>query len=72
MTDALLAQTGDSFTAAACAAWVHGRAAEIAGRGYVRGITFANLDRATRRAWHEPLPHLVAPELADLPMVGER
>ena len=40
----LLAQIGDARIAGACAAWVHGRAAEIAGRGHVRGVTFANLD----------------------------
>jgi hydroxyethylthiazole kinase-like uncharacterized protein yjeF len=68
----LLAQIGDARIAGACAAWVHGRAAEIAGRGYVRGVTFANLDLALRRVWNEPLHVLEAPVLAELPAVGER
>jgi len=68
----LLAQTGDAHTAGACAAWVHGRAAEIAGRGYVRGVTFANFDFALRRVWNEPLQALEPPVLAELPAVGER
>jgi NAD(P)H-hydrate epimerase len=68
----LLAQIGDALAAGACAAWVHGRAAEIAGRGYVRGVTFANFDLALRRVWNEPLRPLEPPVLADLPAVGER
>lgn len=68
----LLAQIGDATTAGACAAWVHGRAAEIAGRGHVRGVTFANLDLALRRVWNEPLAALESPTLAELPAVGER
>ena len=68
----LLAQTGDARIAGACAAWVHGRAAEIAGRGHVRGVTFANLDLALRRVWNEPLRALAEPLLAELPAVGER
>jgi hydroxyethylthiazole kinase-like uncharacterized protein yjeF len=68
----LLAHIGDALSAGACAAWVHGRAAEIAGRGYVRGVTFANLDLALRRVWNEPLGALEPPVLAELPAVGER
>ena len=68
----LLAQIGDARIAGACAAWVHGRAAEIAGRGYVRGVNFADLDLALRRVWHESLSALEAPMLAELPAVGER
>jgi ADP-dependent NAD(P)H-hydrate dehydratase / NAD(P)H-hydrate epimerase len=68
----LLAQIGNATTAAACAAWVHGRAAEIAGRGHVRGVTFANLDLALRRVWNEPLAALEPPVLAELPAVGDR
>jgi len=67
----LLAQLGDARIAGACAAWVHGRAAEIAGRGHVRGVTFANLDLALRRVWNEPLRALEPPVLAELPAVGE-
>ncbi len=68
----LLAQMGNAHTAGACAAWVHGRAAEIAGRGYVRGVTFANFDFALRRVWNEPLHAIEPPVLAELPAVGER
>lgn len=68
----LIAQIGEAHTAGACAAWVHGRAAEIAGRGYVRGVTFANFDFALRRVWNEPLRALEPPVLAELPAVGER
>lgn len=68
----LLAQIGDARIAGACAAWVHGRAAEIAGRGHVRGVTFANLDLALRRVWNQPLHALEPPLLAELPAVGER
>ena len=68
----LLAQIGDARIAGACAAWVHGRAAEIAGRGHVRGVTFANVDLGLRRVWYEPLPVLEPPVLAELPAVGER
>jgi NAD(P)H-hydrate epimerase len=68
----LLAQLGNARTAGACAAWVHGRAAEIAGRGHVRGVTFANLELALRRVWNEPLAALEPPVLAELPAVGER
>jgi len=68
----LIAQTGDAHSAGAFAAWVHGRAAEIAGRGYVRGVTFANFDFALRRVWNEPLRALESPVLAELPAVGER
>ena len=68
----LLAQMGNALDAGACAAWVHGRAAEIAGRGHVRGVTFANLDLALRRVWNEPIATLEPPVLGELPSVGER
>jgi NAD(P)H-hydrate epimerase len=68
----LLAQTGDASIAGACAAWAHGRAGEIAGRGQVRGVTLADVDGALRDAWNEPLPALQPPVLADLPAIGDR
>jgi len=67
----LLTQLGDAHIAGACAAWAHGRAAEIAGRGEVRGVTLADIDAALRGVWNEPLPALEAPVLADLPAVGD-
>ncbi|HMA00809.1 MAG TPA: NAD(P)H-hydrate dehydratase [Gemmatimonadaceae bacterium] len=68
----LLTQMGDAHIAGACAAWAHGRAAEIAARGDVRGVTLAEIDSALRDVWNEPLPALESPVLADLPAVGDR
>ena len=68
----LVAQMPTAHEAGACAAWVHGRAGEIAGRGFVRGVTFANFDLALRRVWNEPLRTPEPPVLAELPAVGER
>ena len=68
----LIAQVSDALVAGACAAWAHGRAAELAGRGFVRGVTLADLDGALREVWHETLPTLEPPVLAELPAVGER
>lgn len=74
----LLAQTGDPFAAAACAAWVHGRAGEIANAGRsVRGVTLDDVLAALARAWPTgggaaatapPHPAVV---LATLPRVGD-
>ncbi len=68
----LLAQIGDARIAGACAAWAHGRAAELAGRGQVRGVVLAEVEAALRDVWSEPLAALEAPLLAELPMIGER
>jgi hydroxyethylthiazole kinase-like uncharacterized protein yjeF len=66
----LLAQTGDSATSAACGAWVHGRAAELAGAGRVRGITLDDVVRALPAAWHRAPDEDRYPVLASLPSVG--
>ena len=69
---ALLAQTGDAFAAGACAAWAHGRAAELAGRTRrIRGTTLDDVVRALGGAWpaaggKRPSP----PVLTELPAVG--
>ena len=68
----LLAQLGEARVAGACAAWAHGRAAELAGRGEVRGVTLADVEGALREVWNEPLRELAAPVLADLPSLGDR
>ncbi len=47
----LLAQTDDPLAAASGGAWVHGRAAEIAGAGRVRGITLDDVLHAVAHAW---------------------
>jgi len=64
---ALLAQTGDPLVSACCAAWVHGRAAELC--EYVRGTTLDDVLFALPRAWNEREPELDPPILARLPGV---
>jgi ADP-dependent NAD(P)H-hydrate dehydratase / NAD(P)H-hydrate epimerase len=67
----LLAQGGDPRSSAAAAAWIHGRAAEIAGAGHVRGVNLHDVIEALRDAWRLESPTLPAPILAELPAVGE-
>ena len=67
----LLAQGSDTRRSAAAAAWVHGRAAEIAGDGRVRGVDLHDVIRALGDAWRLEMPQLPAPVLAELPAVGE-
>ncbi len=67
----LLAQTGDARASACTAAWVHGRAAELAGMGRVRGVSLQQVMESLSDAWGEPTP-CVPPVLAELPAVGER
>ncbi|MFL5529062.1 MAG: NAD(P)H-hydrate dehydratase [Gemmatimonadaceae bacterium] len=64
----LLAQLGDATDAAACGAWVHGRAAEIC--GYVRGTTLEDVLYALPRAWNERDPRPAPPVLVELPAVS--
>jgi NAD(P)H-hydrate repair Nnr-like enzyme with NAD(P)H-hydrate dehydratase domain len=67
---ALLAQTKDPVVSAGCAAWVHGRAAELC--EYVRGTTLEDVLFALPRAWNEPEPPLQDPILARIaPVVAE-
>ena len=67
----LLAQTNDAVASAASGAWVHGRAAELAGPGGVRGVTLDDVVASLRLAWRMPeRPH--PPVLITLPAVGER
>ncbi|HUF27310.1 MAG TPA: NAD(P)H-hydrate dehydratase [Gemmatimonadaceae bacterium] len=59
--------------AGACAAWIHGRAAEIAGAGrLVRGVTLEHILQALSEAWMPPSELPIYPVLAELPVVGER
>ena len=53
MVATLLAQIGDPQIAAACAAWVHGRAASLAQRGHStpRGLTLDDVLEQLPRAW---------------------
>lgn len=66
----LLAQSRDATEAAACAAWAHGRAAELAtGEGGARGVTLADVTAALPRVWREwPAPPAY-PVIAELPAV---
>lgn len=64
----MLAQTLDGPTSASCAAWVHGRAAELC--GYVRGTTLEDVLYALPRAWNEGERLPGAPVLAELPGVA--
>lgn len=66
----LLAQIDDPLDAAACAAWMHGRAAELAGACTVRGATLDDVVAALARVWNEPVPGPRPPVLAELPAVG--
>lgn len=56
ITATLLAQMSSAPEAAACAAFVHGRAAELC--GFVRGTTLDDILRAMPAAWNEPVPVL--------------
>ena len=67
----LLAQTGDPFAAAASAAWVHGRAGEIAAmRGSVRGSSLEDIVLALREVWRLDDPVPPPPVLCTLPSAG--
>lgn len=66
----LLAQTGDPLASAACAAWIHGRAAEIAGRP-VRGVTLDDVVTALGPSWALDRTSPAPPVLCELPAVGE-
>lgn len=70
MVATLLAQTALPCESAAAAAWVHGRAAEIAGRSQVRGIILDDVLVALRDAWRIESPELVAPVIAHLPAIA--
>jgi hydroxyethylthiazole kinase-like uncharacterized protein yjeF len=64
----MLAQTLDAPIAASCAAWVHGRAAELC--EYVRGTTLEDVLYALPRAWNEREPSVKPPVLTELPGVA--
>jgi len=66
----MLAQIGNAEQAGACAAWVHGRAAELVNTGRPwRGITLDQVESAISSVWAQkqdaPHPHV----LAELPAV---
>ena len=63
-----MAQMDDPAEAAGCAAWIHGRAAELC--EHVRGTTLDDVLYALPRAWSEPEPVPPAPVMAILPAVA--
>jgi NAD(P)H-hydrate epimerase len=69
----MLAQTGDPLTSAAVAAWVHGRAAELAGADRIRGVSLDDVVRAMPAVWESVRRRTRSayPVLAELPRVGE-
>jgi hydroxyethylthiazole kinase-like uncharacterized protein yjeF len=68
----LLAQTGDPFHSAACAAWIHGRAAELSSRGHpTRGVILEDVMTALRDVWRFDGNRPDPPVLCELPRVTE-
>jgi len=69
MVGTLLAQTGDPFASAACAAWVHGRAAWLVQRKNrsVRGFSLADVLERLHQAWSVQSAPTRAPVLQELP-----
>lgn len=72
MTGTLLAQMRDGGASAAeacaCAAYVHGRAAELC--GVARGVTLDDVLRSMPAAWSEEIPRLQHGIIAELPQVS--
>ncbi|MFI5232572.1 MAG: NAD(P)H-hydrate dehydratase [Gemmatimonadales bacterium] len=71
MVATLLAQGNEARPSASAAAWVHGRAAEIAGAGQVRGVDLHDVLAALHEAWRLEVPAFGPPVLCELPAVGE-
>jgi NAD(P)H-hydrate epimerase len=65
----LVMQRGEALESGACAAWLHGRAAELASGAGARGATLGDVLDALPGAWREPLPLHLPPVLALLPAV---
>jgi NAD(P)H-hydrate epimerase len=74
MVGTLLGQVGDAFAAAACAAWVHGRAAYLAQRGRqtLRGLTLDDVIERLPAAWTIRARPSRYPVLLELPEVTAR
>jgi hydroxyethylthiazole kinase-like uncharacterized protein yjeF len=68
----LLAQSGDPFASASCAAWVHGAAAETAGGDHVRGVGLDQVLGVLGNVWGAPVLRPRYPVLAELAAVGDR
>ena len=63
----LLAQMDDPLEAAACAAWVHGRAGELAGLRGARGAAIDDVVAQLANVWSEPVSGPRPPILAEVP-----
>ena len=73
MVATLLAQTGDAMSAAACAAYVHGRAAWLAQRGRsIRGLSLDDVMAMLPRAWSPRTGPSRYPVLFELPDLSPR
>jgi NAD(P)H-hydrate epimerase len=69
----LLAQTNNSYSSGGAAAWIHGRAGEIANTGRpVRGVTIGDVLDALAHAWRLNTTPPSAPALSELPAVTSR
>ena len=69
----LLAQIDDALHAGAAAAWVHGRAAELAApNGEIRGVTLEDVLTALREAWKFEEAPRARQVLAELAAVGDK
>jgi NAD(P)H-hydrate epimerase len=69
----LLAQMGDSLKSGAAAAWIHGRAGEIANMGRpVRGVTIGDVLDALNHAWRLSALQPSEPILTELPAIEPR
>jgi NAD(P)H-hydrate epimerase len=68
----LLAQIGDSLKSGAAAAWIHGRAGEIANLGRpVRGVTIGDVLDALNHAWRLSSSQPTEPILTELPAIEQ-
>ena len=68
----LVTQLGEPALSGACAAWVHGRAGEIASEHGMRGVSLEEIGDGIARAWAEPEARMRYPVLAELPAAGGR
>ncbi|HJR67141.1 MAG TPA: NAD(P)H-hydrate dehydratase [Gemmatimonadaceae bacterium] len=68
----LLSRTADALVAGACAAWVHGRAGEVATRGRApRGVPLSRVLEGLELAWNFSPPPPSYPAILELPAVAE-
>jgi NAD(P)H-hydrate epimerase len=68
----LLSRMADPLVAGACAAWVHGRAGEVAARGRApRGVPLSRVLEGLELAWGFAPPPPSYPAILELPAVAE-